>query len=140
MEYVAFGKTDEAGATAIHWCRIFAVCVLFLWLSGVIIRRERVFAVTSYLAGFSFFLFTIHIPALNALTSRVWIRLFPMRNTFFRNHAVIVPPRVLRGNTRELSLVQRVVFAAAGEQFVVAAGFYNRAVGKDDNHVRVADG
>ena len=83
MEYVAFGKTDEAGATAIHWCRVLAVCVLFLWLSSVIIQRERVLAVTSYLADFSFFLFTVHIPAQNALTSRVWVRLFSMRNTFF---------------------------------------------------------
>ena len=66
-----------------HYFMVIASCVVLLKLSGLIIKKEKLYAVSSYLAGFSFFLFAIHCPVLNSTVSKVWIRFFPMNNTFF---------------------------------------------------------
>lgn len=74
------GKGDY---TTEHYFMVISSCVIFLKLSALIVRYEKVYAVTSYLAGFSFFLFALHEPVLNGIVSKVWIRFFPMKNTFF---------------------------------------------------------
>ena len=58
-------------------------CIIFLKLSKKIVNNEKVFKVAEYLAGFSFFLFAVHAPVLNVMLQKLWIRTFPMKNTFF---------------------------------------------------------
>ena len=66
-----------------HYFMVICSCVILLKLSALIIKKEKLYAVCSYLAGFSFFLFAIHCPVLNSVVSKLWIRFFPMKNTFF---------------------------------------------------------
>ena len=63
--------------------RVILSCIIFLKVSKSIIENAKLFAITEYLAGFSFFLFAIHTPALNELLKKVWLAVFPMKNTFF---------------------------------------------------------
>ena len=64
-------------------CMTVASCVLMLKFSAVIVRHEKAFKIASYFAGFSFFLYAIHMPALNELLRRIWLHFFPMKNAFF---------------------------------------------------------
>lgn len=66
-------------------------CVIFIKLSAFIIRKEKLYSLFSYLAGFSFFLFAIHSPLLNGYTSKIWIRFFPMKNTFWSLCQYFIP-------------------------------------------------
>ena len=58
-------------------------CLLFLKISGSIIKSEKIFSIASYFSGYSFFLYAIHMPALLYILQRLWITLFPMKNGFF---------------------------------------------------------
>lgn len=60
-----------------------ADCVLLLKFSGIIIKNDKAFSIFSYLSGFSFWLYAIHMPVLNSIVQKIWIKLFPMKNTFF---------------------------------------------------------
>ncbi len=66
-----------------HYFMVITSCVILLKLSALIIKKEKLYAASSYLAGFSFFLFALHAPVLNGTVSKLWIRFFPMKNTFF---------------------------------------------------------
>ena len=65
------------------WWMVLCCCGLFLKLSRVISENERLYAYAKYLAGFSFFLYAIHLPLLFRILQTVWLRFFPMENTFF---------------------------------------------------------
>lgn len=61
---------------------LFASLVM-LKLSSVFIKNDKCFAITKYLAGYSFFLYAVHFPVINEVAHKVWLHLFPMKNTFF---------------------------------------------------------
>ena len=60
-----------------------SAAVIFLKLSGIIVSHEKLFSWASYLAGFSFFLYAIHMPELVYIVQRAWLTFFPMKNAFF---------------------------------------------------------
>ena len=57
--------------------------LIILKFSNVLIQSNKIFEITKYLSDFSFFLYAIHMPVLNVLVQKVWLRFFPMKNTFF---------------------------------------------------------
>lgn len=66
----------------------FALTTLFssliiLKFSGVIVKNNTIFEKTKYLSDFSFFLYAIHMPVLNVIVQKIWLRVFPMKNAFF---------------------------------------------------------
>ncbi len=72
------------GINSTEYCfMVICSCVILLKLSAIIVNKEKLYAFCSYLSGFSFFLFAIHHPILNSTVSKLWIRFFPMKNTFF---------------------------------------------------------
>lgn len=89
---VVFTYTIGGGlyTTADNFVMIFSGVIL-LKLSAVIVRKEKLYSFCSYLAGFSFFLFAIHSPLLNGYTSKLWIRFFPMKNTFWSLIQYFIP-------------------------------------------------
>lgn len=66
-----------------HYFMVICSCVILLKFSAFLIQSEKMYSICSYIAGFSFFLFAIHYPILNDVVSKLWIRFFPMKNTFF---------------------------------------------------------
>lgn len=74
-----------AGGTGspLYWLSVIFSCVIFLKLSLFIVNRPKLFSLASYLAGFSFFLYAIHMPALLNLVDKIWLHFLPMKNTFF---------------------------------------------------------
>ena len=66
-----------------YWVMVIFACVIFVKLSKLIVENERIFNITQYLAGFSFFLYAIHTPLLDELIKRIWLPFLPMKNTFF---------------------------------------------------------
>ena len=79
-----FGKElFYSGGGTLYWCMVLFASAFFLKVSGKIIQSERTFSVASYLAGFSFFLFAVHTPVLNEFVKKLWISVFPMRNSFY---------------------------------------------------------
>lgn len=67
-------------------CNSFMVifsCLIFLKLSGYLIKNEKIFSVTKYLSKFSFFLYAIHTPLLMESIKTIWLKLFPMKTPFF---------------------------------------------------------
>jgi len=63
--------------------RVILSCILFLKLSGLIVKNEKAFAISKYFATFSFFLYAVHMPALLNIVQKIWIRILPMTNPFF---------------------------------------------------------
>lgn len=61
----------------------FVAVFLILKLSKIFIENEKVFAVTKYLGGVSFFLYSIHGLVLLTNTQMYWILAFPMKNSFW---------------------------------------------------------
>lgn len=51
--------------TTSHNFMVIFSCVIVIKLSAVIVRKEKLYSLCSYLAGFSFFLFAIHDPLVN---------------------------------------------------------------------------
>ncbi|MGI5115829.1 acyltransferase family protein [Treponema sp. SP13] len=74
-----------------HNIMVIFDCVIFIKLSAIIVRKEKLYEFCSYLAGFSFFLFAIHAPLINGYTSKLWIRFFPMKNTFWSLCQYFIP-------------------------------------------------
>ena len=62
---------------------ILFMCILVLKLSKLPAENERIFSIAKKLSVYSFFLYAIHMPALNELLKQVWLKFFPMKNTFF---------------------------------------------------------
>lgn len=61
----------------------FFSSIIVLKFSIILIRKDKFFSVLRYLADFSFFLYAVHMPVLNVIVQKLWIRCFPMNNTFF---------------------------------------------------------
>ncbi len=57
-------------------------CLFFCKLSKVIIERERLFALTKYLSGFSFFLYAIHTPFLGTMLNKISYRIIPLHGAW----------------------------------------------------------
>lgn len=62
---------------------IFTTCVLFLKFSKILISKNKIFFVLEQLSVYSFFLYAIHMPIMHTVVYKIWICLFPMKNTFF---------------------------------------------------------
>lgn len=89
---VIFAFTRGGGEhTTSHNFMVIFSCVIVIKLSAVIVRKEKLYSLCSYLAGFSFFLFAIHAPLVNGYTSKLWIWFFPMKNTFWSLCQYFVP-------------------------------------------------
>ena len=91
---IAFVVSHTFGGGALSTSYNFMVffdCLIFIKLSAFIIRKEKLYSLFSYLAGFSFFLFAIHSPLLNGYTSKIWIHFFPMKNTFWSLCQYFIP-------------------------------------------------
>lgn len=73
------GGTGTTG----YWLMVIFACVLLLKTSAFIARNKKLFAAARSIAPFSFFLYAIHMPVLNELLKKLWLRFFPMTNTFF---------------------------------------------------------
>jgi len=58
-------------------------CLLFLKLSKEIIQNEKIYSISKYLSGFSFFLYAVHMPFLMNSIRTVWLKAFPMESPFF---------------------------------------------------------
>lgn len=66
-----------------YWFMVAASCLVLLKFSAVIVSIKRAFAAAKYLAGFSFWLFAIHMPFLLSCLQALWRKILPMTNTFF---------------------------------------------------------
>ena len=66
-----------------YWFMVAASCLVLMKFSAVIVSSKRVFAAAKYLAGFSFWLFAIHMPFLLNCVQALWRKILPMTNTFF---------------------------------------------------------
>ena len=66
-----------------YWFMVAASCLVLLKFSAVIVSSKRAFAAAKYLAGFSFWLFAIHMPFLLNCVQALWRKILPMTNTFF---------------------------------------------------------
>ena len=66
-----------------YWLMVICACIILLKFSKVIISKNRMYKAAAYLAGFSFFLFAIHMPALMGVLQKMWLHFFPMKNGFF---------------------------------------------------------
>lgn len=64
-----------------YWFVVFADSVVFLKLSALLVKNEKVFGATKYLAEFSFWLFAIHMPFLLTAVQTLWRKVLPMTNT-----------------------------------------------------------
>ncbi len=53
-------------------------CFFFLKLSGTIISKEKLFSITNYLAGYSFFVYAIHAPFLVNFLNKLSFRIIPL--------------------------------------------------------------
>ncbi len=63
--------------------KVILSCVFFLKLSALIVKNEKIFSISKYLAPFSFFLYAIHMPVLLTFVQRLWLKVLPMKNPFF---------------------------------------------------------
>lgn len=72
-------KFSEVNNTAMQ----LSVCLIALKSSKYLISKDAVFKKLSYLSTFSFFLYVIHMPILLQYVQKIWLRFFPMKNTFF---------------------------------------------------------
>lgn len=57
-------------------------CFFFLKLSAIIVSKEKLFAVSHYLAGFSFFLYAIHAPFLGTSLNKLNWRIIPLHGAW----------------------------------------------------------
>lgn len=64
-------------------CLTVASCVLVLKCSKTIESNSKAFELASRLSKYSFFLFAVHMPVLLFAVQKIWLCLFPMKNTFF---------------------------------------------------------
>jgi len=63
---------------SLHGLGTIFSCLFFLKLSLSIIKNEKLFALSKYLAGFSFFLYAIHTPFLGTSLNKISWRLIPL--------------------------------------------------------------
>jgi len=58
-------------------------CLILLKLSSILINNTKIYTKLSSLSHYSFFLYAIHMPVLLTIIQKLWIKCFPMKNTFF---------------------------------------------------------
>ena len=78
LVFVAVATLALGNSIALHGFGIFISCLFFLKLSAQIIARPRLFACTKWLASYSFFLYAIHAPFLDAMLNKVSMRTIPL--------------------------------------------------------------
>lgn len=61
----------------------FIACLILLKLSSILINNTKIYTKFSSLSHYSFFLYAIHMPVLLTIIQKLWIKCFPMKNTFF---------------------------------------------------------
>ena len=66
-----------------HNLMVISVCIFMLKVSKIIISKQKLYNLASYLSGFSFFLYAIHTPVLNDYITRGWLHVFPIKNSFY---------------------------------------------------------
>ena len=66
-----------------YWFMVAVSCLVLLKFSAAIVSNKKAFAAAKYLAGFSFWLFAIHMPFLLNCIQAFWRKILPMTNTFF---------------------------------------------------------
>ena len=76
--YLFFDK-----ASTMYWIMVLSSCLLFLKISKLIINNDKAFSTAKYFSGFSFFLYAVHMPAMNETLKRIWLHFLPMTNPFF---------------------------------------------------------
>lgn len=62
---------------------IICSCIIFLKFSRILINNDKLFAISSYLSRYSFFLFAAHENFYTPIVQNIWIKVFPMKNAFF---------------------------------------------------------
>ncbi len=72
----------KTGGVLLNNFMVIAGCIFLLKLTGLIVANEKACKVLSYLSGFSFFLYAIHLPILSAVVMILWVHFFPMKNVF----------------------------------------------------------
>ena len=76
--YLFFGEKST-----MYWIMVLFACILILKLSALIVAHDKVYSITKYLAGYSFFLYAVHMPVMNEMLKRIWLHFLPMTNGFF---------------------------------------------------------
>ena len=66
-----------------YWFMVLLASLIMLKFSKFIIKNDKVFAVSKYFAGYSFWLFAIHMPVLLNCVQSLWRKMLPMTNTFY---------------------------------------------------------
>ena len=61
-----------------YWFMVLVACLVMLKCSALIERNEKAFAIASFLAPVSFWLFAVHEPFLMGGVQSVWLKLLPM--------------------------------------------------------------
>lgn len=79
--FICYGMSSRN--VTLYWLMVMTACILLLKISQVICSDERIYEVAANLSGYSFFLYAVHTPVLNEVLKKIWLRFFPMVNTFF---------------------------------------------------------
>ena len=74
----AFVSVKNPECVKLHSLGTIFSCLFFLKLSLSIIKNEKLFSLSKYLAGFSFFLYAIHTPFLGTSLNKISYRLIPL--------------------------------------------------------------
>ncbi len=61
---------------------IMSGCIFLLKLSKLVLLNEKLTSVLSYLSGFSFFLYAVHLPILGSIIMILWVHFLPMKTPF----------------------------------------------------------
>lgn len=69
--------------SCMYWFFVFMSCFIVLKFSSILVKRQKLFSLTKYLAGYSFWLYAVHLPVIMSFVQTLWLKLFPMKNTFF---------------------------------------------------------
>ena len=72
---VNISKTENI---SLHGLGTIFSCLFFLKLSLSIIKNEKLFALSKYLAGYSFFLYAIHTPFLGTSLNKISWQIIPL--------------------------------------------------------------
>lgn len=61
-----------------YWFMVALACAVLLKFSALIIKNKKAFSAAEHLAGFSFWLFAVHMPLLLNVFQTLWRKLLPM--------------------------------------------------------------
>lgn len=77
----------------VNYIGFFSVIIsilLFIKLSGVFIKNEKVFDILKYLERFSFFMFAIHMPVLSNAIKMLSLKVFPLYGAWYLIRKIII--------------------------------------------------